>query len=118
MQGGYSCLPTSTCEVCCSWSEDTWKKFSKCLQRASQSIVVATAQAPEKGHGQPSASLGYFSSSSVHLTDASTRINQSPLILTELFQHNLINVSYHTACYLYQVMMTLHFLNDVANDAE
>ena len=35
---------------------------------------------------------------------------QSPLILTELFQHNLINVSYLTACYLYQVMMTLHFL--------
>ena len=43
---------------------------------------------------------------------------QSPLILTELFQHNLINVSYLMACYLYQVMMTLHFLNDVANDAE
>ena len=43
---------------------------------------------------------------------------QSPLILTELIQHNLINVSYLTACYLYQVMMTLHFLNDVANDAE
>ena len=43
---------------------------------------------------------------------------QSPLILTELFQHSLINVSYLTACYLYQVMMTLHFLNDVANDAE
>ena len=46
------------------------------------------------------------------------KIYQSPLILTELFQHNLINVSYLTACYLYQVMMTLHFLNDVANDAE
>ena len=40
------------------------------------------------------------------------------LILTELFQHNLINVSYLTACYFYQVIMTLHFLNDVANDAE
>ena len=40
---------------------------------------------------------------------------QSPLILTELFQHNLINVSYLTACYLYQVMMTLHFLNVVSN---
>ena len=39
-------------------------------------------------------------------------------LLTEFFQHNLINVSYLTACYLYQVMMTLHFLNDVANDAE
>ena len=52
---------------------------------------------------------------------ASTRefgIYQSPLILTELLQHNLINVSYLTACNLYQVMMTLHFLNDVANDAE
>ena len=45
-------------------------------------------------------------------------VYQSPLILIELFQHNLINVSYLTACYLYQVMMTLHFLNDVANDAE
>ena len=45
-------------------------------------------------------------------------IYQSPLILTELFQHNLINVFYLKACYLYQVMMTLHFLNDVANDAE
>ena len=43
---------------------------------------------------------------------------QLPLILTELFQHNLINVSYLTACYLYQVMMTLHFLKDVANDGE
>ena len=43
---------------------------------------------------------------------------QSPLILTELFQHNLINVPYLTTCYLYQVMMTLRFLNDVANDAE
>ena len=27
-------------------------------------------------------------------------------------------VSYLTACYLYQVMMTLHVLNGVANDAE
>ena len=43
---------------------------------------------------------------------------QSPLILTELFQHDLINASYLTACYLYQVMMTLHILNDVAYDAE
>ena len=43
---------------------------------------------------------------------------QSPLILTELFQNNLINVSYLTACYLYQVMMTLHFLNDFPYDAE
>ena len=46
------------------------------------------------------------------------KLYQSPLILTALFQHNLINVSYLTACYLYQVMMTLHFLYDVANDAE
>ena len=45
-------------------------------------------------------------------------VYQSPLILTELFQHDLINVSYVTACYLYQVMMTLHFLNDVTNDTE
>ena len=48
----------------------------------------------------------------------STPIYQSRLILTALFQHDLINVSYLTACYLYQVMMTLLFLNDVANDAE
>ena len=46
------------------------------------------------------------------------RFYQSRLILTALFQHDLINVSYLTACYLYQVMMTLYFLNDVANDAE
>ena len=44
--------------------------------------------------------------------------HQSPLILTKLFQHNLINVSYLTACYLYRFMMTLHFLNDIANQAE
>ena len=53
-----------------------------------------------------------------HILHTYTSTYQSPLILTELFQHNLINVSYLTACYLYQVMMTLHFLNDVANDAE
>ena len=46
------------------------------------------------------------------------RLYQPPLILTELFQHNLLNVPYFTACYLYQVTMTLQFLNDVANDAE
>ena len=37
---------------------------------------------------------------------------QLPLILTELFQHNIINISSLTACSLYQVMMMLHFLND------
>ena len=47
-----------------------------------------------------------------------TEIYQSPLILTELIQHNLINVSYLMACYLHQVMMMLHFFNDVANDTE
>ena len=52
----------------------------------------------------------------VHLKNI--QFYQSPLILTELFQHNLKNFSYLTACYLYQVMMTLHFLNDVAIDAE
>ena len=30
----------------------------------------------------------------------------------------LINVVYLTACAFIQVMMTLHFLNDVASDAE
>ena len=43
---------------------------------------------------------------------------QSPVILTESFQQNQINVSYLTACCLYPVMVTLHFLNDVANDAK
>ena len=52
------------------------------------------------------------------VSTCNTSIYQSPLILTELFQHNLINMSYLTACYLYQVMVTLHFLNDVDNDAE
>ena len=56
----------------------------------------------------------YFTS---NICNRTSDIYQSPLILTELFQHNLINVSYLKACYLYQVMMTLHFLNDVANDA-
>ena len=32
--------------------------------------------------------------------------------------HRLISVVYLTACALYQVMITLHFLNDVADDAE
>ena len=50
--------------------------------------------------------------------NVSNLIYQSHLILTELFQHNLMNVFYLTACHLYQVMMTLHFLSDVANDAE
>ena len=45
-------------------------------------------------------------------------IYQPPLKLTELFQHNLINVSYLMACYLYQVRMTLHCLIDVAYNAE
>ena len=42
----------------------------------------------------------YFSRDSVHKTSAQSdkRLYQSPLILTELFQHNLINVSYLTAC--------------------
>ena len=74
---GYSCSPTSTCEVCGSWSEDTWKKFSKCLQRASKSKVATIAQAPEKGPGQPSATLGSLSGSSVQVTDASTRISRA-----------------------------------------
>ena len=48
----------------------------------------------------------------------SNSIYQSRLILNALFQNDIINVSYLSACYLYQVMMTLHFLNDVANDDE
>ena len=50
-------------------------------------------------------------------THATIPYYQSPLILTELFQQFNKRFLSH-ACYLYQVMMTLHFLNDVANDAE
>ena len=60
----------------------------------------------------------YLAKLIIYLNCHKNKVYQSPLILTELFQHNLINVTYLTACYLYQVMMTLHFLNDVANDAE
>ena len=49
--------------------------------------------------------------------DSNNSFYKSPLKLTELLQHNLINVSYLNACYLYQAMITLHFLNDVANVA-
>ena len=59
-----------------------------------------------------------FNVHTIYFSRAGSGFYQSPLILTELIQHNLINVSYLTACYLYQVMMTLHFLNDVANDTE
>ena len=31
---------------------------------------------------------------------------------------DLINVAYLTACYLYQVYMKLHLLNDIVNDVE
>ena len=57
-------------------------------------------------------------SNDIDICTSNINFYQPPLILTELFQHNLINVSYLTACYLYQVMMTLRFLNDVANGAE
>ena len=58
-------------------------------------------------------SLTYFS-----VGEDNKRLYQLPLILAELFHHNLINVSYLMACYLYQVMITLHFLNDVSSDDE
>ena len=62
--------------------------------------------------------LRTFKEKNLQMSDWHIAIYQSSLILTALFQHNLINVSYLTACYLYQVMMTLHFLYVVANDAE
>ena len=50
------------------------------------------------------------------MINANNRYYQSPLVLTESFQHNLINVSYLTACYLY---LSGHddvaLLNDVDN---
>ena len=53
---------------------------------------------------------GWYESTLIKMSHCWKSHHQSPLILTELFQPNLINVSYLTACYLYQVMMTLHFL--------
>ena len=41
-----------------------------------------------------------------------------PLILTAFMQVDLINVAYLTACVIYQVIMTFHFLNDAVNDVE
>ena len=38
--------------------------------------------------------------------------NYKYAILTALFQHDLINVVYLTACYLYQAMVTMHFMNE------
>ena len=37
--------------------------------------------------------------SAIELAGKGIAYYQSPLILTELFQHNLINVSYLTACW-------------------
>ena len=76
------------------------KGYIRCTLHITQILIFITQDVP-----------------TLHLKE-NIRIYQSPLILTELFQHNLINVSYLKACYLYQVMMTLHFLNDVANDTE
>ena len=58
-----------------------------------------------------------FAHIQIKINNISIELYQSPLILTKLFQHMLINVSYLTACYLYQVIMTLHFLNAVSYDA-
>ena len=44
-------------------------------------------------------------------------IYRLPLILTALSYIDLINIAYLTAC-VYQVIMTLHFLNDVVGDVE
>ena len=44
---------------------------------------------------------------------------QLPFILIALWHVDLINVAYLTACTcLYQVIKTLHFLNDIINDVE
>ena len=44
-------------------------------------------------------------------------IYQLPLVLNALLHVDWHTLSISRMC-LYQVMMTLHFLNDVANDAE
>ena len=50
---GYSCSPSTPCEVCSEWTEELWKKLSKCLHRASQTKSVkpkvSSSQAPAKG---------------------------------------------------------------------
>ena len=50
---GYSCSPSTPCEVCSEWTEELWKKLSKCLHRASQAKSVkpkvSSSQAPAKG---------------------------------------------------------------------
>ena len=43
---------------------------------------------------------------------------QLPLILTALLHVDLINVAYLMACAFIRFLMTLHFFNDVDNDAE
>ena len=94
------------------------RKVFVTLSRCRESITQYTGS---KNLVQPIITAKFWAilRSCFHLAvRSSTSPYQSPLILTELFQHNLINVSYLTECYLYQVMMTLHFLNDVANDAE
>ena len=110
-------------------------RYLLCQNVYSQSIHCAKLSIQKKKQNDWKINLNVLGHNSCHLTYfdihvlvyrmhfgrsrySGSRHYQSPLILTELFQHNLINVSYLTACYLYQVMMTLHFLNDVANDAE
>ena len=125
---------------CTGSSESTLVKMSNCWKSHDTTHIiimpmVSYVSGVAIGAGSNSAALGSVAnntSSSTTSTSVPPTVNsgepiggggvnntyQSPLILTESFEHNLINVSYLTACYLYQVMMALHFLRDVANDAE
>ena len=101
---------TQTSLHCC---RDLPENLARSKSRYDAFQLVNNKGADQSGGCSSQTSEDRFSRVEAHIT-----FYQSPLILTELFQHDLINVSYLTACYLYQVMMTLHFFNDVAIDAE
>ena len=87
----YACSPTSTWEVCADWSEELWKKKSKCLHRASQTKAFkprsqTSSQVPENGAGRscpshvPAKDLGKDSSS---LFRGSTSVSSATISTTE-----------------------------------
>ena len=87
----YACSPTSTCEVCADWSEELWKRISKCLHRASQARAFkprsqTSSQVPENGPGRscpshvPAKDLGKDSSS---LFRGSTSVSSATISTTE-----------------------------------
>ena len=99
----------------CSPCHSTWRK-SACLAELDTINKMSTT------HRKCYIVLKYLLSlvypvNGYHLKTAILNY-QLPLVINCIVARCLINVVYLTACCLYQVMMTLHFLNDVANDAE